>query len=54
MISTISPLVTIYLAIIFLGEVFTLPDAIGTVLIIGGVGLYTWFDMRTKRSPKAT
>jgi drug/metabolite transporter (DMT)-like permease len=50
MISTLSPLVTIYLAVVFLGEVFTLADAIGTVLIIGGVGLYTWFDMRTKRT----
>ena len=50
MISTLSPLVTIYLAVVFLGEVFTLADAVGTVLIIGGVGLYTWFDMRAKRA----
>jgi len=48
MISTLSPLVTIYLAIVFLGEVFTPVDAIGTALIIGGVAFYTWFDMRTK------
>ena len=53
MISTLSPLVTIYLAIVLLGEVFTFADAIGTVLIIGGVGLYTLFDMRTKRAPTA-
>jgi len=53
MISTLSPLVTIYLAVVFLGEVFTLADALGTVLIIGGVGLYTWFDMRGKRVPAA-
>lgn len=51
MISTLSPLVTIYLAIVFLGEVFTSADAIGTVLIIGGVGLYSWFDLRSKSSP---
>ena len=48
MISTLSPLVTIYLAIVFLGEVFTPVDAIGTALIIGGVAFYSWFDMRTK------
>src|SRR4051794_37399503 len=51
MISTLSPLVTIYLAVVFLSEVFTSADAIGTVLIIGGVGLYSWFDMRSKASP---
>ena len=49
MISTLSPLVTIYLAIVFLGENFTLIDAVGTVFIIGGVGLYTWFEMRRSR-----
>lgn len=54
MISTLSPLVTIYLAVVFLGEVFTFVDAIGTVLIIGGVGLYSWFDMRTKRLPASS
>jgi drug/metabolite transporter (DMT)-like permease len=50
MISTISPLVTIYLAVIFLGEQFTLIDALGTVLIIGGIGLYSWFDVRKPKS----
>jgi drug/metabolite transporter (DMT)-like permease len=50
MISTLSPLVTIYLAVVFLDEVFTLADALGTILIIGGVGLFTWFDTRSKRA----
>lgn len=50
MISTISPLVTIILAVIFLGEDFTFIDAIGTALIILGVGFYAWSDART---PKA-
>ena len=50
MISTISPLVTIYLAVLFLGEQFTLIDALGTALIIGGIGLYRWFDMRKSKT----
>jgi len=50
MISTISPLVTIYLAVLFLGEQFTLIDALGTALIIAGIGLYTWFDMRRAKT----
>jgi drug/metabolite transporter (DMT)-like permease len=49
MISTISPLVTIILAVIFLGEEFTLVDAIGTVLILLGVGFYAWSDARAAR-----
>jgi drug/metabolite transporter (DMT)-like permease len=46
MISTTSPLVTIVLAVIFLGEVFTFIDAIGTALILVGVGFYAWSDAR--------
>lgn len=49
MISTISPLVTIILAMIFLGEAFTLVDAIGTALILAGIGYYTWADSRLSR-----
>jgi drug/metabolite transporter (DMT)-like permease len=51
MISTISPLVTIILAVIFLGEVFTFADAIGTALIIVGVGFYAWSDARAAKAP---
>jgi drug/metabolite transporter (DMT)-like permease len=49
MISTISPLVTIILAMIFLGEAFTFIDAIGTALILAGIGYYTWADSRLSR-----
>ena len=49
MISTISPLVTIILAMIFLGEAFTVIDAIGTALILDGIGYYTWADSRLAR-----
>jgi drug/metabolite transporter (DMT)-like permease len=53
MISTISPLVTIIMAVIFLGEVFTFIDAIGTALIIIGVGFYAWSDARAQKTPAA-
>lgn len=53
MISTISPLFTIFLAVIFLGEDFTVVDAMGTALIILGVGFYAWSDARAQRAPAA-
>jgi drug/metabolite transporter (DMT)-like permease len=46
MISTLSPLVTIGLAVAILGEPFTLADAAGSALVLGGVGYYTWADKR--------
>lgn len=42
MISTVSPVVTIALAVWILGEPFTLADAIGSSLVLAGVGLYAW------------
>jgi drug/metabolite transporter (DMT)-like permease len=48
MISTISPLVTIILAVVILDEPFTLVDAIGSSLVLLGVGYYTYADMRQK------
>jgi drug/metabolite transporter (DMT)-like permease len=42
MISTVSPVVTIALAVVILGEPFTLADAIGSALVLAGVGLYAW------------
>lgn len=41
MISTVSPIVTIALAVLILGEPFTPADALGSLLVIAGVGLYT-------------
>ena len=46
MISNVSPLMTIYFAVVLLGEAFTLAHGIGTALVVGGVGLNTWFDLR--------
>lgn len=51
MISTISPLVTIVLAVTMLGEPFTLADAFGSSMVLAGVGFYTWADMRSKVAP---
>lgn len=50
MIATVSPIVTIGLAISILGEPFTLADAIGSALVLLGVGLFTWGDARARRS----
>lgn len=49
MISTLSPLITIFLAVELLDEPFTLVDALGTALVIAGIGYYTWADMRAQR-----
>ncbi len=46
LISNVSPLLTIYFAVILLGEDFTWADALGTVLVIGGVGYHTWRDLK--------
>jgi drug/metabolite transporter (DMT)-like permease len=46
MISTVSPIVTIALAVAILGEPFTAADAIGSSLVLAGVGLFTWGDAR--------
>lgn len=42
----VSPIATIILAIVWLGEPFGVWDAIGTGLTIAGIGLYTFLDRR--------
>lgn len=49
MISTLSPLVTIVLAVSILGEPFTWVDALGSALVLAGVSYYTWADSRTRQ-----
>ncbi len=49
MISTLSPVVTIALAVYVLGEPFTWADAIGSGLVLAGVSYYTWADSRAKQ-----
>ena len=46
MISTISPVVTIGLAVAILGEPFTPADAFGSSMVLAGVGLYAWGENR--------
>ena len=53
MIATVSPIVTIGLAIAILDEPFTLADGLGSALVLLGVGLFTWGDSRAKRAPAA-
>jgi drug/metabolite transporter (DMT)-like permease len=52
MISTLSPIVTIALAVWILGEPFTLADAVGSALVLAGVGYYTWADQRAPLTAK--
>jgi len=47
-ISNVSPLLTIYFAVVLLGEEFTLSHAIGTALVVGGVGYHTWRELRAR------
>lgn len=49
MISTLSPIVTVALAVVILGEDFTIANALGSLLVLAGVGLYTWGDARAQR-----
>jgi drug/metabolite transporter (DMT)-like permease len=53
MIATISPLITISLAVMILGEPFTLADAIGSALVLLGVGFYTLMDQRQAKPAAA-
>ena len=46
----IAPISTILLAIWILREPFGVVDALGTLLTVMGIGLYTWFDKRAATS----
>lgn len=47
-VSTISPIVTIGVAILVLGEPFGWPEAAGTLCVLGGVGLFSLFETRPR------
>ena len=47
-VSTISPVVTIGVAIVVLGEPFGWPEAVGTVCVLGGVGLFSAIESRPR------
>jgi drug/metabolite transporter (DMT)-like permease len=46
-IGTLSPVITMVLAALVLGEVITLSDVVGTILVLAGVGLFTVLDRRS-------
>jgi drug/metabolite transporter (DMT)-like permease len=48
MIGTLSPLATVVMAVFILGEPFGPIDALGTALVIIGIGAYTLIDARAK------
>ena len=52
MISSISPLITIALAVWILGEHFTLADAIGSAMVIAGITIYALTDKKPEREIK--
>ena len=47
-ISTVSPVATIVVAVTVLGEPFGWPEAIGTVCVLGGVGLFSLIESRPR------
>jgi drug/metabolite transporter (DMT)-like permease len=47
-ISTISPIVTIVVAVAVLDEPFGWPEAIGTICVLGGVGLFSLIESRPR------
>jgi drug/metabolite transporter (DMT)-like permease len=49
MIASISPIITISLAVWILGEKFTLVDAFGSAMVIAGIALYAL----TEKKPEA-
>ena len=48
-IGTLSPVMTIALAVMILGEPLTLLDAIGTALVLAGVGWFTLADQKGRK-----
>jgi drug/metabolite transporter (DMT)-like permease len=48
-VSSLSPIATILLAVAVLAEPFGWPQALGTALVLGGVGWFTWAETRQAR-----
>lgn len=49
MISTVSPVATMALAFLFLGEAASLTELVGACLVVGGIGWFTLSDSRRRR-----
>jgi drug/metabolite transporter (DMT)-like permease len=52
-VSSLSPIATVLLAVSVLDEPFGPAEAIGTLLVLGGVGWFTWRESRAKQRPAA-
>jgi drug/metabolite transporter (DMT)-like permease len=52
-VSSVSPIATVLLAVSVLDEPFGLPEAVGTMLVLGGVGWFTWRESRARPMPAA-
>lgn len=50
----LSPIATIFFAIIWLGEPFGVYDAIGTAMTLVGIGFYSWYSRREQNQLQAT
>jgi drug/metabolite transporter (DMT)-like permease len=50
----IAPISTILLAIFILGEPFGVLDGAGTLITVGGIALYTYFDKRAISAPPSS
>jgi drug/metabolite transporter (DMT)-like permease len=50
-VSSVSPIATVLLAVAVLNEPFGLPEAVGTMLVLGGVGWFTWRESRARPRP---
>jgi drug/metabolite transporter (DMT)-like permease len=49
-VSSVSPIATVLLAVTILDEPFGPPEAVGTLLVLGGVGWFTWRESHSRRS----
>lgn len=52
-ISFINPIFTLGMSVLILRQNATLADLAGTLLVVTGVGLYTWLDQRAKQAQPA-
>lgn len=47
----LSPIATVFFAIVWLGEPFGVYDGIGTVMTLLGIGFYSWYSRRDQAMP---
>jgi drug/metabolite transporter (DMT)-like permease len=52
-VSSVSPIATVLLAVAVLNEPFGPSEAVGTLLVLGGVSWFTWRESRARQKPVA-